>query len=88
MKKSMKKLLILTVIAAMVVASAPFSKIDLSDFILPEVKAATEAFTWGDYECKIINKNEVKLVKYYGKDTEVTIPSEINGMPVTSIGEG
>lgn len=88
MKKFMKKLLILTVIAAMVVASAPLSNIDFSDFILPEVKAATETFTWGDYECIIINKNEVKLVKYYGTDTEVTIPSEINGMPVTSIGEG
>ncbi len=86
MKKFMKKLLILTVVAAMVVASAPFSKIDFSDFILPEVKAATQTFTWGDYEYKTVNKNEVELVKYYGKDTEVTIPSEINGMPVTSIG--
>lgn len=87
MKKLIKKLLILTVITAMVVASAPFSEIDFSDFILPEVKAATKTYTWGDYEYNIINKKEIELVNYYGKDTEVTIPSEINGMPVTSIGD-
>ena len=88
MKKFIKKLLISAIVMTMVVTSAPFSEIDFSDFILPEVKAATKTYTWGDYEYNIINEKEIKLVNYYGKDTEVTIPSEINGMPVTSIGDG
>lgn len=88
MKKFIKKLLILTVVAAMIVASAPFGNIDFSDFILPEAEAASTTFTQGDYECRIINKNEVELLNYYGTDTEVIIPSEIKGMPVTSIGDG
>ena len=88
MKKFMKKLLMLTIVAAMIVASAPFGNIDFSDFILPEAEAASTKFTQGDYECRIINKNEVELLNYYGTDTEVIIPSEIKGMPVTSIGDG
>ena len=87
MKKFMKKLLMLTVVAAMIVASAPFGNIDFSDFILPEAEAASTTFTQGDYECRIINTKEVELVNYYGTDTEVIIPSEIKGMPVTSIGD-
>ena len=88
MKNFIKKLLMLTVVAAMIVASAPFGNIDFSDFILPEAEAASTKFTQGDYECRIINKNEVELLNYYGTDTEVIIPSEIKGMPVTSIGDG
>lgn len=88
MKKFMKKLLILTVAAAIVVASAPFGNIDFSGFILPKAEAASTTFTQSDYEYRIINKKEVELLNYYGTDTEVIIPSEINGMPVTSIGDG
>ncbi len=89
MKKLIKKLLILTVITAIVVTAMPLTGVDFTNIISPKAKAAakTETFTWGDYEYKIINTDEIELVNYYGKDTEVTIPSEINEMPVTSIGE-
>ena len=89
MKKLIKKLLILTVIAAMVVTAMPLTGVDFTNIISPEAKAATktETFTWGDYEYRIINTNEVEITAYWGSDTEVIIPSEIDGKPVTSVGE-
>lgn len=89
MKKFIKKLFIFTVITAMIITSMPFSGIDFTNIISPEVFAAeeTETFTQGDYEYRIIKTDEVEIVSYSGNDTEVTIPSGINGMPVTSIGE-
>lgn len=89
MKKLIKKLLILTVIAAMVVTAMPLTGVDFTNIISPKAKAATktETFTWGDYEYRIINTNEVEITAYWGSDTEVIIPSEIDGKPVTSVGE-
>ena len=88
MKKFIYKLLILTVIAAMVVTAMPLTGVDFSDVFTLNISAAeeNETFIWGDYECKIINKNEIEIVAYMGADTEIVIPSEINGMAVTVIG--
>lgn len=47
----------------------------------------TGIYTWDDYEYRVININEVEIVSYNGSDSEVTIPSKIAGMPVTSIGQ-
>lgn len=89
MKKFMNKLLILAVVAAMIVTAMPLTGVDFSDVFLLKVFAAEESepFMWNDYECIIINENEVEIKTYYGDDTEIVIPSLINGMPVTSIGE-
>lgn len=35
-----------------------------------------------------ITKGSVTITKYVGSDTDVTIPASIDGLPVTSIGEG
>lgn len=83
-----RKILSFLLILTLIISAMPLTGIDFTEIILLKAEAATETFIWGDYECEIINENEVELVNYYGKDTEVTIPSEINGMPVTSIGEG
>lgn len=83
-----RKILSFLLILTLIITAMPLMSIDLTEIISLKAEAATTTFTWGDYECIIINKDEVELVNYYGTDTEVTIPSEINGMPVTSIGEG
>ena len=41
---------------------------------------------YGDFEYSI-SDGKVTITKYTGNDTEVTIPSEIEGLPVTGIGE-
>ncbi len=86
MKKIIKKILILTLAVIMAVTAVPFTGID---FYTITADAAGEKATYvsGDYEYTVINTDKVEITSYYGKDTEVTIPSEIDGMPVTSIGE-
>ncbi|MCM1179752.1 MAG: leucine-rich repeat domain-containing protein [Clostridium sp.] len=53
--------------------------------------SAVKAETFGDYSYSLINNEaEVEITRYYGSgsDTEIQIPSEIEGKPVTSIGIG
>lgn len=83
-----RKIISLILIFTLIITAMPFTGIDFSDIFALKVSAEeAENFMWGDYECKIINTNEVEIVLYWGTDTEVIIPSEINGMPVTSIGK-
>ena len=44
------------------------------------------AETSGDYEYEVLDDGTLEITKYSGTDTEVDIPSEINGKEVTSIG--
>ncbi|MBR1752453.1 MAG: leucine-rich repeat protein [Ruminococcus sp.] len=59
---------------------------------LPEGFAAQNAITaraaetYGDYEYTVLDNGTVGISKYTGSDTEVTIPSKIDGKSVTSIG--
>lgn len=39
-----------------------------------------------NFDFKVID-GEITITKYQGTDTEVVIPSEINGMPVTNVGQ-
>lgn len=45
------------------------------------------AETWGDYEYKVLDDGTVEITQYTGSESKVEIPSEINGMSVSSIGE-
>ncbi|MBQ2847493.1 MAG: leucine-rich repeat domain-containing protein [Clostridia bacterium] len=83
-----RKILSFFLILILIFSAMPFTDIDFSDIFASKASAAEveETFMWGDYECKIINGDEVEIVFYHGDDTEVIIPSEINGMPVTVIG--
>lgn len=84
-----RKIISFILIFTLIITAMPFTGIDFSDVFSLKASAAeeTENFIWGDYECRVINTNEVEIALYSGTDTEVIIPSEINGMPVTSIGE-
>ncbi|SFB88073.1 leucine-rich repeat domain-containing protein, partial [Ruminococcus albus] len=42
--------------------------------------------TFGDFEYTLLEDGTVEIARYIGSDTEVEIPAEINGAPVTSIG--
>lgn len=53
--------------------------------VLPIMTVAAE--TSGDYEYNIIDDGHVKIVKYNGSATKVSIPSTIDGKKVTEIGE-
>ena len=46
-----------------------------------------EALVFGDYGYKILDDGTVEITGYTGSDTEIVIPSEIEGKAVTSIGE-
>ena len=55
---------------------------------LPSLSAtAAQTDKWGDYEYTVTFRNEVVIKSYMGNDREVTIPSEIDGLPVTEIGD-
>ena len=45
------------------------------------------AETSGDYEYEVLYDGTVSITKYNGSDTDVIIPSEIDGKKVTSIGD-
>ena len=47
---------------------------------------AVETLTFSDYEYAINSDNTVTITKYIGSETNVSIPSAINGMKVTEIG--
>lgn len=54
--------------------------------MVPLATDNVRAETYGDFEYTV-SDGTVKITKYVGSGGSVTIPSEINGMPVTSIGE-
>ena len=59
---------------------------------LHEISQGTAAFersseTYEDFEFEISDDGTAAITKYKGSDAEVTIPSEIDGKTVTSIGE-
>lgn len=80
-----RKILSFLLILTLTVSAIPLTGIDLNNIFTTAFAAQTE-FVNGDYNCKIINNNEIEITDYLGSDIDVIIPSEINGMPVTSIG--
>jgi len=94
MKKLIKKLLILTVILAMVVTAMPFTETVFKDLLSYKVFAIDEEdeeesnyFDYGDYYCHKEEDNSVTILKYKGSTAEIVIPSEINGYPVVYINQ-
>lgn len=48
---------------------------------------APEESTYGDFAYKLYSDGHIEITKYNGNDTTVSVPSEIDGHPVTLIGE-
>lgn len=57
----------------------------------PETEPPTEPdpieSSYGDYTYKLYNDGHIEITKYNGNDKTVSVPSEIDGHPVTLIGE-
>ena len=51
-----------------------------------KLKSATVYYGINDYYYKNLDDGTLEIVGYYGSDTRIKIPSEINGKKVTSIG--
>ena len=88
MKKFIKKLLIVTVVVAMVVTAMPLTGIDFGDiFSLKADAARLPSGTYGDFKYRYLS-GKLRIDKYYGNDTDVVVPSHINGEPVDLISSG
>ena len=87
MKKA--KRLTAVILSALMAVSA-FSALPVS---AAEVESNTSAvssdenFISGDYEYSLLDDGTIEISKYVGNDSDVTIPDEIDGKKVTSIGE-
>ncbi|MGM9977195.1 MAG: leucine-rich repeat protein [Clostridium sp.] len=84
--KKVKKILAIAMIIATATTTCTFTG------IIPEnnlsVSAAEEVMKTDDgFQYEVNNNGEVTITKYIGTDTDVDIPSKIDGKPVTSIGE-
>ena len=88
----MKKVKRLTavILSALMLTSA-FSALPVSAATVESDTSAVSAndtfVTSGDYEYSLLDDGTVEISKYVGNDSDVTIPDEIDGKKVTSIGE-
>ena len=53
----------------------------------PAETAAPEILTAGDYEYVLLPDGTAEILKYYGHERELVIPSVLNGAKVTSLGD-
>ena len=87
-KNIFKSLLALTLALIMVLGVAPLSEfagVDWASFFAP--KAEAEGKTYGIYTYEVSSDNKVTITDCKGSAKgAITIPSEIDGKPVTSIG--
>ena len=88
----MKKVKRLTavILSALMMTSA-FSALPVSAATIESdtsVVSADETFKSGDYEYSLLDGGTVNITNYIGSDSDVTIPAEIDGKKVTSIGGG
>ena len=89
MKKRIKKLLSLVLVAFILAGTTPLSGFvgleipDILDLFVTKAVAAT--YTSGDWEYTV-NNNEATLTKYNGTATNITLPTALDGISVKHIG--
>ena len=77
-----KKILTSSLALSLLFASAAY----LPEGFASESALTARAAVFSDYEYKVLKDGTVEIVDCNGSDTDVTIPSAINGKKVTSIG--
>ena len=87
MNKSLKKILSVSLCAAMLCSTAAFAEIvGFAGSSIAAITAnAAEETPVSSFEYENTDDGGIKITKFVGSETEVVIPSEINGKPVTSI---
>ena len=86
----MKKILALILAFTMVFALCAFSSSSGSGqaSYTPVSERKWQEYTVGDYKIKVFDATrDAAIVDYNGSDTEVVVPAELDGYPVTAIGE-
>jgi len=81
--KQAKKIIGLALTLAMTVSS--YAAMPVTAESDNEEYSAMLMDTYGDFEY-IVSNDEITITKYIGSDVDITIPSSINSMPVTTIG--
>ena len=77
----------LTAAALAVVLTLGAAALPMADSGIDLTSITASAETYGDYEYSVLDNGTVEITKYNGNESNVTIPSSINGKKVTSIGE-
>ena len=86
MKKS-KKITALILAAMLAVSSSAAMAVTVSAEENTAVAySSSDTKSWGDYDYQILDDGTVEITDYKGSDTNLVIPSEIDGKKVTSIG--
>ncbi|SEK57185.1 leucine-rich repeat protein [Ruminococcus albus] len=83
-KRIVASIMALSLVSSGAIASEPsvIGKLILSNSI-----SASAATVYGDWEYEITGDHTAKLVKYNGKDAEISIPQGIDGYSITELGE-
>ena len=84
MKKKFRKVISTCLAAIMLLSTAAVAPISAS---AAQTLAVSTGYTNGDFEYEILYGGTARITDYTGSATELTIPSEIDGKKVTSIGE-
>lgn len=82
-----KKMAALILAAMLAVSSSAAMAVTVSAEEDTAVAYSSEEKTWGDYDYQILDDGTVEIMHYKGYDTNLVIPSEVDGKKVTSIGE-
>lgn len=84
--KTGKKITALILSAMLAVSSSAATAVTVSAEEGTAVTYSSEEKTWGDYDYQILDDGTVEIMHYKGYDTNLVIPSEVDGKKVTSIG--
>lgn len=84
--KTGKKITALILSAMLAVSSSAAMAVTVSAEEDTAVTYSSEEKTWGDYDYQILDDGTVEIMHYKGSDTNLVIPSEVDGKKVTSIG--
>ena len=84
-KKMLAVLLSVCMLAGMVVCPANV-QVKAEDYTEDVVEPLGDELTYGDFSYTVKEDGTVEITGYDGTETDVEIPSEIDGMSVTGIG--
>lgn len=83
--KTGKKITALILSAMLAVSSSAAMAVTVSAEEDTAVTYSSEEKTWGDYDYQVLDDGTVEIMNYKGFDTNLVIPSEIDGKKVTQI---
>ena len=89
-KKVSARLRLLAALLGILLLSAAFSGCGKKEkpFELPVRNALDETRTYGYYDYVLYDTGDAALVAYAGNESSVTVPAEVDGHPVVTLGEG